>query len=215
VKYDRIAIDFLDWLRQLLWHREDVIKHRPYEVLKTMRGKYGLISKVDRRTPRAISTYTFSPFRYNQPEQDLRDIHLCCDHLGAIQGEKSIASRGGGNQLTHRISIYSASHFLDAHGSYDLKELFSGEYDLQGQDALPHRQASLVVDKVAYYFKERDPKAFNWGFEVPATVKEVMAGTWRSPSSDRQDFTIEGTLIDDGKPRKARITIKDDRDRSR
>jgi hypothetical protein len=67
MKYDRIAIDFLDWLRQLLWHREDVIKHRPYDVLRTMRGKYGLISKVDRRTPRAISTYTFSPFRYNQP----------------------------------------------------------------------------------------------------------------------------------------------------
>jgi hypothetical protein len=71
------------------------------------------------------------------------------------------------------------------------------------------------MDKIAYYFKEQDPKTIDWNFEVAAAVKEVLGGVWRSPSSDRQDFTIEGTLIDRDRPQRARITIKDDRDRSR
>jgi hypothetical protein len=29
------------------------------------------------------------------------------------------------------------------------------------------------MDKIAYYFKEQDPKTIDWNFEVAAAVKEV------------------------------------------
>jgi hypothetical protein len=172
VKYDRIAIDFLDWLRQLLWHREDVIKHRPYDVLRTMRGKYGLISKVDRRTPRAISTYTFSPFATTSQSTSCETSICVVITWGQFRREIDRASRwrqpaNAQNFNLQRLSLLGCARLLRS------QELFSGEYDLQGKTRChTDRRESSWINRLL--LQRTRPKAIDWKFEVAAAVKEVL-----------------------------------------
>ena len=209
---DRVLIDILDWLRRLLWGREGVTKDKPYTVLEpAKRGKYALITKVLRPTPRAVATYIISPLRFDLQPREIEDYHLCCDHLGAIEGEGAIGGRGA-KAKTHRISVYRASHWLLADGTYNCKSVFWADYDLQRQDPNRDRQAVQVMARIALSVRNLKPEAIDWQWEVETAIKEVLGGKWRSSGSapaeaQETDWVIEGTRLDPIK-RKMRITVK-------
>lgn len=208
MKFDRIVADIADWVRSLLWQRKTEKKAQPYEVISSNRGKCGVLSKVVRTTPRAVATYVFVPYRYKQDKAEIRDFHICLDHLGAIEGQ---STQPYNRKYTHRISVYSASHFLDRNGSYDLEVLFSQDYDLQLQSPYRDKLALVAMGKLASYIKEFDPRSIDWRFEIESVVKEVVSGKWDTPTpKPKDDFVIEGTILD-GKKRRVRITVKDDR----
>lgn len=209
MKFDLILSDAIDWIRSLLWRRKGDSKARPYEVILSSRGKYGILSKVVRNTPRSVLTFIYTPYRYNQDKADLRDIHICLDHLGVIEGQ---SSQPYSRKHSHRISVYSASHFLDKSGSYDLEVLYSRDYDLQLQSPYRDNNALIVMAKLAVYLKDRKPSSIDWDFEISSAIKEVMGGSWNTPSPDKQgkDLSIEGTILDGAKKgKRVKIEFKD------
>lgn len=210
MKFDYLLIDFAQWLKSLLWQRKDESKARPYEVISSNRGKYGILSKVIRTTPRAVSTYVFVLYRYKQDKAAIRDFHICLDHLGAIEGQ---STQPYNRKYTHRISVYSASHFLDKNGSYDLEVLFSQDYDLQLQSPYRDRLALVVMSKLASYIKEFDPRSIDWRFEIESVVKELVSGRWNTPAPPAKDepIVLEGTILDGAKKgKRVQITVKED-----
>lgn len=209
MKFDKLILDIADWIRSLLWQRKIENKSRPYEVISSSRGKYGIFSKVVRPTPRSVATFIFTPYRYQQNKSQIRDIHICLDHLGLIEGQ---SSQPYSRKDTHRISVYSASHFLDRNGSYDLEVLFSQDYDLQLQSPYRDSNALIVIGKLASYLKDRNPRSIDWQFEISSAIKEVISGVWNTPTPapKNEPVVIQGTVLD-GKKRRVKITIKDDR----
>lgn len=186
MKIDRVIIDIFDWIRRTLWYRDGQVQVKPYEVLESRRGKYGMIRRVIRSTPRAVSTYTFVPFRYNRPAIQVRDIHICCDHLRILEEKNKIENRPSRVKAsTHRVSVFSASHWLHPDGSYDLKELFSADYDFQGRDHYRSsnldrdRQAMIIMAKIAINIRDQKPEDIDWRFEVESVAKQVLCTSWR------------------------------------
>ncbi len=213
MRFDRIALDFLDWVRRVLWHRKGEIKIKPYELLEpAKRGKYGMLSRVDRPTARAVETYIFSPYRYDKKPQEVRDIHICCDHLSAIAGEGAIGGVGA-KAKTHRISVFDASHWLSANGDYDVRCIYSADFDLQRQDSLRDRNARLVMARLATCVRNLKPSAIAWKFEVETTVKEIVAAQWNAPTPEASDdpLVVDGRILDgEKKGKRVRITVKRD-----
>lgn len=85
MEINNILIDILDWVRKLVWGRENRKEYTPYKVLTVERTLFGILKKVTRDTPRAVSTYILTPFappKYSKEEHS--DYHLCLDYLGKI-----------------------------------------------------------------------------------------------------------------------------------
>ena len=210
MKFDRILIEFADWLRQVLWKRKGVVKGKPYEVLKTWRGKYAIITQVDRPTPRAVATYVVSPFRYDKPQSAVKDYHLCFDHLGAVEGSGAISSGFG---HTHRISVYRASHFLNKNGQYDLEAVYTSDFDLQRSDPYRDRNALMIAAKLITYIKNEKPDAINWKREIENTVKQWIGGKWNTPTPEKssENSVVEGVILDGAKKgKRVRLEISKD-----
>lgn len=206
MRFDRVVNDIVEWIRRTLWYKNGEIKVKPFEVIETRRGKDHEIRKVLRDTPRAIATYIFVPYRYDRPKAVLRDIHLCCDHLGVLEGDQGAGRRHTTRVPTHRVSVFSASHSLQKDGGYDLKELFSADYDFQGLSQFRDRQANAIMAKIANLCKERYLADINWRFEVESAAKQVLGGSWYGEIKD-EDQLLEGTILGD-KPRKVKMIVK-------
>jgi hypothetical protein len=202
MEFDRILVDILDWIRRSLWWRRRQRRlSKPYEILKSSRGKLGLLKLVERDTPRAVRTWVFTPYRTGEPKKDalIQDVHLCLDHLYPLDGEK----KGGdldqkqfkyrGLVLTHKVTFLKASHFLNKDGSYNGSTIFCEGYDFLGSS--PHqmrdRYAVPTLDDIAAQLKEFPPASFDWQFEVEAGRKRHMGRYWTpiaGPSPYREEI---------------------------
>ena len=162
MQINHILIDILDWVRQLVWWREKKLTIAPLTVISLEKTDYGLLKKVDRPTPRAVSTYIMTPNAPPKYSKDIHyDYHICLDHLWKInstevetptpaveplksfrlytppksKNKPSIPKyRVGfyGDKYSHCITILKCSRFVDSEGDYSSQVIYQGYYDLIG-----------------------------------------------------------------------------------
>lgn len=162
MQFNHILIDILDWVRQLVWWREKRLTLAPFTVLSLEKTITGLLKKVDRRTPRAVSTYIMTPHAPPKYSKDIHyDYHLCLDHLWKLDSNETETPvpkveplksfrlyippkttpkikpqpyRVGlyGDKYSHCITVLKCSRFVDSEGDYSSQVIYQGYYDLIG-----------------------------------------------------------------------------------
>jgi hypothetical protein len=175
MELNSILIDILDWVRKLVWGRENNKEYTPYKVLKMEHTLFGILKMVTRDTPRAVSTYIFTPFappKYsNEPHND---YHMCLDYLGKIDYTENEVPKPKepvhksfrltkpikkihkvensytvisreGTKYSHCITILKANRFPNRQGNYNSKVIYQGYYDLIGSEWLRYRDRWAVV----------------------------------------------------------------------
>lgn len=162
MQINHILIDILDWVRQLVWWRERKLTVVPFTILSLERTDMGLLKKVDRPTPRSVSTYIMTPNAPPKYSKDIHyDYHICLDHLWKLDSpeaempvpkveplksfrlyippkpviqQKPLPYRVGlyGDKYSHCITILKCSRFVDSEGDYSSQLIYQGYYDLIG-----------------------------------------------------------------------------------
>jgi hypothetical protein len=161
VQINNILIDILDWVRKVIWSRQQKLHTAPFVVISLEKTITGLLKKVERLTPRSVSTYIMTPNAPPKYSKDIHyDYHLCLDHLWKldsvdteiplpkIEPIKSFRLHRPitkpelvippyrvsvyGGKYSHCITILQCSRFIDAEGNYSSKVIYQGYYDLIG-----------------------------------------------------------------------------------
>lgn len=188
MKMNQIILDICDWIRRTLWYREKRIKSRPYEILETYSSPHGILKLVRRDTPRAVRTYIFTPHNSKGQDRivqkDLKDIHICLDHLWALDTNetshvpKIILQQPYKARVTHAITILEASRWVTKDGNYYSKVLFSRNYDFIGTDwgAWRDKYAMPIINDLASLLRYRPFKEMDWGLETELSQKNFMGG---------------------------------------
>ncbi len=207
--FDRILEDSLNFVRRLLWARQNpkrAVTARPFHPTRTLESDHGIVSLLEGRdTPRAIRTWLYSPKRRELNAARMvattpaMDLHLYCDFLGPLpqaktpQAEderKAIAARRerGESVPSHRIQIFKASHFLNKEGFYDYELVFWQDRDCflsQGPD--PNKAAQILMDHLAKQcLKVGEPltyKTEDWQELLDRVWSEVKAALLEQPSA--------------------------------
>ena len=202
MKFNLIVNDIIDWIRRILWYKENKVKKKPYEILEVVDGAHGFIKKVDRDTPRAVLTYIYTPYpifkeNMNKTVQPVYDYHICLDHLWALDNPelhnsfrlldntqsfkipKARMLRRMGD-ATHRISVLQASRYLDKEGNYITKTLFSNDYDFVGRDSPAYRDkyAIPVLKDVIRFLTTKEIYNFDWSYEISVSQRYFMGGKY-------------------------------------
>ncbi len=197
MRIDRLLLDILEWIGQVLRSKKDKTTPKPYEVLKQYRGKQGVLKLVERATPNAVRTYIFSPFQASQTNrvQIKKDIHICLDHLEEPRSarkskQKSVRSRHYSTN-SHRITVFEASRFLNKDGTYNTNPLYSEDFNLISNATHQHQFAIPIVDDLAMLLKEFPVDTIDWKFEIESGCKRHLGARWK-PSSPT-DETLANT----------------------
>jgi len=182
MQVDRILIDILDWLRRsLYWRRARSVKKAPFEVLRTERADRGMLKLVERDTPRAVRTWVFTAYPRSiegfTSRGDLRDIHICLDHLYPLAGE---GGRRYPQRWSHRVSILSASRYLSEDGSYETSTIFQRPYDLVGgrPEISRDRWAIAITDQLANLVGKFGLQ-LEWHLEIELERKRFLGGAYK------------------------------------
>lgn len=190
----RIFGDLFDWIKRVLtWKKGEEIARKPYEVLKLIRGRRGILKLVTRDMPRAVRTYIFSPFPGNQTNvvsSYQKDIHLCLDHLWALDSEKGkqpTAKPGTprsqrlrqSNAKSHRICVFEASRFMSKDGTYNTNMIYSEDLDLLGNGFHRDQYAVPIMDDLANLLKEFPIDTIDWQVEIESSCKRYLGAHWR------------------------------------
>ena len=174
MKVDRILIDIFDWVRRLVWSREEKSTTKPYKRLESWRGTLGVLHRVERDTPRAVATFIFSPYRHNGYRiPNPQDIHFCLDFLSKPKRATKTPITD-----THRITILIASHWPDERGEYDSSLLYVGDWDFQGSSPYRDRWAIAIIYDVARLVKDRPWQTINWRWELECSAKQMMGADY-------------------------------------
>ncbi len=179
MKLDRLVLDIFDWVRRLIWHRKGEVKQKPYAVLQTWRGTLGVLNKIERDTPRAIATYTFMPFRYHKPKEEMIDTHVFLDTLSLPSGKSSKRTT---RKFTHRITIIKASHWVRPDTSYEADPIYMKEWDFQGRTQYPHRYAQQITLYLAKQLLLKSAESISWDQEIETYAKRLMGSAWTNTS---------------------------------
>lgn len=172
LRFDRILLDILDWIRQGLWFRRGATGARPYEVLRVYPGARGVLRELSRATPRAVSTLEFQPHRKaGQPVPDR--IHLYCDHLGKVEGDRSPRVK----DKSHRIQILSVNPILSAEGYVTSEILYRRDYQFH-RSAYRDEFAVMILLAIGFQLLRLPHSAINWEFEIEASAKQIMGARW-------------------------------------
>jgi hypothetical protein len=172
LRFDRILLDILDWIRQGLWFRRGATSAKPYEVLKVYPGDRGVLRVLSRETPRAVSTLEFQPHRKaGQPVPNR--IHLYCDHLDKVEGDRTPRVRG----KSHRIQILEVAPVLTAEGYVICEILFRQDYQFQ-RSAYRDEFAVLILLAIGFQLLRLPYGSINWEFEIEASSKQIMGARW-------------------------------------
>ncbi|MEM9451665.1 MAG: type II secretion system protein [Cyanobacteria bacterium P01_E01_bin.6] len=178
MQFDRIFNDIVDWIRRILWKQRE--RQAPYEIYGRKPSPFGTLCLISRDTPRACRTWVFMPKRTTTISSKQRDIHLCLDTLSPLDKAKASAEHVDCSHvvqtLTHKISIFWASHWLHADGSYDIETIWEGFYDLQGRSEYPDKMAIAVLDNLAALLLHQHHSQINWRFECDASRKQLVVG---------------------------------------
>lgn len=177
MQVNRVLLDILDWIRKLVWWREHKIPKRPYEILSIENTLFGLLKKVTRDTPRALSTYILTPIappKYSKEKH--YDYHLCLDHLWSLD---SINNEVNSNQYklynidelryrkqhSHCVTILKASRWVNKEGEYNSQVMFQGYYDFIGYNAYWNnrdRWAYSIFNDLIRAIKTKDISILNF-----------------------------------------------------
>ena len=177
MRIDRILADILQWVGQVVWHREQKVKARPYERLQTWRlPGCGLLHRVIRPEtlcPRDVGSYIFEPYRYGSTT---KDIHFCCDHL---DGMARPGAWRKGSIHTHRLTILLADHFVGQDGRYAAEELFSIDDDWQGFSSRRDVHVPCLLHAIALAVSVAiNPYSFDYVREVDNAKSYCMRGNY-------------------------------------
>lgn len=221
MNFDQIFLDILDWVRRLLWSRNRRSPN-PYKRLKSWSAQTGYVHLIERDTPRAIATFLYCPKRFNNAQKrEPKDVHLHLDSL-ALSGRH----RHGGHQLTHRITVLEASHWLKSNGSYDAIPVYAQELQLVPKNEKAHlptakarqvsaelrsesfsinswetrdRLAVLVLTALALRLLNTEPAMICWAWEVEQLAKEVMGRHYSGETPKAgglESDSIKGVILD-------------------
>lgn len=190
VKLNHILLDILNWIRYSLQNKPDK-KNKPYEILSFSKGSGGLLKNVSRETPRAVKTFIFTPINKKVEEdgtltvKQIQDIHLCLDHLGALDTnyayDPSIKRSALSKDFSHCITILKASRWLDKNGNYYTAPLFCEYYDFFPRSTGKHRDsyAIPIITDIANLLKnEYRLDSFDFHWEIQASQKRFMGGDY-------------------------------------
>lgn len=200
MKINRIILDILDWIKDALWGKKNKDIYKGYKILQVYQGDKGILKLVERDTPRAIITYVFTPFARVVGNKILpsKDIHICLDHLWALEGSevkhKSFKLSNTSNRFSyskylgkdsHSITVLEASRFVNKDGDYLTDIIFHKNYDFIGVDTsgLRDRHAIPIIKEVVMLFKERPSdtaRTFPWDFEIKWSRKRFMGTLWKN-----------------------------------
>jgi hypothetical protein len=195
MNFNQVILDILDWIRRSLWNEE--IQHKPYEVLDTKIGNYGIIKRVNRDTPRAVATFILTPLHASESIRDftkqktLKDIHICLDHLWTIEltthyphrvKSKIHHRKFSTTGKSHTITILEASRWLNREGNYSSTVIFTKEYDFLGSDFSANRDkyALPIITDIANLLLYRALKTISWEIEIEQSQKRFMGGHFSS-----------------------------------
>lgn len=208
MRVDRVFGDLFDWIKRVLsWKKGEEVVRKPYEVLKLIRGRRGILKLVTRDMPRAVRTYIFSPFPGNQTNvvsSYQKDIHLCLDHLWAIEEEKSkqpakaaAKSTTGRSQRSrqpfansHRICVFEASRFMTKDGTYNTNMIYSEDLNLLGNGFHRDQYAVPIMDDLANLLKEFPIDTIDWQVEIESSCKRYLGAHWRPNRSPEPNSAI-------------------------
>lgn len=175
--FDRIAIDFLDWVRSLLWSgpTSEGKPHSPTpRIIWYKSGSNGLIQRVERDTPRAISTWIFTPSKRDIPSSEQIKFYLCLDMLG--KGDCYW-------KYSHRMSIWQASVWIQIQGDvgqegFDAIQIYTALYDLSGPGKRADWWGNRVMKDFAENVLERGVDYFeaaeSWELEFRLSISKVL-----------------------------------------
>lgn len=177
MRIDRILADILQWVGQVVWWREDKVKPRPYEKIKTWRlDKRGQLHKVIRPQslcPRDVGSYIFEPYRYGR---NTKDLHICCDHLEGMSKPKSCRDKSRVIH-THRLTVLLADHWVGPDGCYAAKKIFTLDDDWQGNSSRRDLHINCLLHAIAMAIAAApDWDAFDYLREVDNAKKYCMRG---------------------------------------
>lgn len=201
----RIFGDLFDWIKRVLtWKKGEEAARKPYEVLKLIRGRRGILKLVTRDMPRAVRTYIFSPFPGNQTNvvsSFQKDIHLCLDHLWALDSEKGkqpTAKPGTPRSQrsrqpyanSHRICVFEASRFMSKDGTYNTNMIYSEDLNLLGNGFHRDQYAVPIMDDLANLLKEFPIDTIDWQVEIESSCKRYLGAHWRPNRSPEANSAI-------------------------
>jgi hypothetical protein len=206
VKIDRLLIDIWDWIRRVLWWEKGKIDTPAYQVLETYTGRFGVLRRVTRDTPRAVDTWICSPFQTKAEKEAGRpkiEILILLDHLEAIQVTKPVAKPGSKprrtpsrNRLTHRIQVIATTH-LQKGDWFEGEVVFQGSWDLQGNQPRRDFYALQIMQRLFVVLIRRKIDRVDWAKEIEITGKEVMGAQWTlsNPTPPKKN-SVTGIILD-------------------
>ncbi|MBD1995272.1 hypothetical protein H6G00_01330 [Leptolyngbya sp. FACHB-541] len=195
MEFDRIVQDLVAFIHTLLWWRKGEIKEPPYELLGAgIRCKTGILQHI-RKNPkpgmpdRLVSSWLFMPYRYGRDKTQIRDLHIDCVWLGPVPGfsrlNKTESRRWKPGDPTHRIEILWASHWVRNDGKFETEQVFSGDYDLQGNSHYPDAYATNIIKDLVLLLRYQEWHELAWAFEIEASRQTIMRLDY-TPSKARQ-----------------------------
>lgn len=188
MQLNQIILDIFDWIRRSLWYRQKKVALKPYEILEIYPSDKGVLKLVRRDTPRAVRTFIFTPYTRketpNLVQKDMRDIHICLDHLWALDSEQNshlprrVEKDFRKVSDSHAVTILEASRWIKKDGNYNSTVLYSGNYDFIGSDIRAYRDkyAIPIVNDLANLLRYRALPEMDWRLELELSQKNFMGG---------------------------------------
>lgn len=200
MRVNRVLLDILDWVKQLVWWREHKVAVKPYDIISSERTMFGVLKKVTRDTPRALSTYIFTPFAPPRYSKDRHyDYHLCLDHLWSLDtlpqqlpGKTPVDYALRYNRRhTHCVTILRAGRWVNADGSYSSKVLYQGYFDFMGAySAYEHRDrwAYAIFSDLARALKVKDVSLIDFTAVIEAARTKFLSQGAHKVGSNVYDY---------------------------
>lgn len=206
--FNRIINDIIDWVRRLLYWKDNAIKKKPYSVIEVYQCKHGLLRLVERDTPRAVMTFIYTPkpvLKTNVAlSSDMYDYHICLDHLWSVDNAElhrhsqtksfmldpnaqsfklSKITRRKLGDASHTITIMKSSRKLDPNGDYESSVVYYNQFDFVGRDNSGFRDkyANIIFKDVVNQLKEHTFDETDWAWEINFSQKRYMGGHYIRP----------------------------------
>lgn len=203
MQVNRVLLDILNWVKQLVWWRENKVTVKPYDVISIERTFCGVLKKVTRDTPRALSTYIFTPFAPPRYSKDKHyDYHLCLDHLRSLElvHKKITGHLPEDSDLryttrhTHCVTVLRAGRWVDSNGSYSSKVVYQGYFDLIGEYSRyeqEDRWAYAIFNDLIRAVKVKEISLLDFSGEIEVARKKFLGRSAAKVSSKVYSYPVE------------------------
>lgn len=180
MRLDRILIDIIDSWRRWLFGKHNKTEN-PYEVVENQRTARGRLLRVKRDTHRAVDGWIFTPFAppsgMTKIGKNLMDICIFLDHQ---EPENGWRYRDSDFFISHRITIFQASHFLSSQQNFDSDAIFQGDYNCL-RPSIPSKRdtwAIAICSDLARTLSTQPHSRINWVQEIEIARKYYLGGDY-------------------------------------